>query len=319
MSENEISFCSKILLFGEYSIINGGMGIALPFPLFDGKLTFPSPGQSFDKVNESNHELKIFLNYLQEWDCIENIGKFDYSSFEFDIEQGLFFDSTIPQGHGVGSSGSICAAVLDRYLKSDVRREEVVLSETLLNYKNVFSKMESHFHEKSSGIDPLVSYFKRPLLIKNCGELGFFELPYAYGEEGSGALFLVNTKQSRKTAPLVNIYLEKCKQEIFKTVHLPNMLKINDHCISFFLKGETINLFNEIKDLSKFQLEHLTPMIPRLLTKKWQEGLESDDYYLKICGAGGGGFFLGVTKDFDKTRSHFANSGICRRIASLNI
>jgi len=33
-------------------------------------------------------------------------------------------------------------------------------------------------------------------------------------------------------------------------------------------------------------------MIPPSLHQSWKEGLEGRDYKLKLCGAGGGGFFL---------------------------
>ena len=44
---------------------------------------------------------------------------------------------------------------------------------------------------------------------------------------------------------------------------------------------------------------YLPPMIPFELRELWMQGLESKDFYLKICGAGGGGFMLGVTEDWE--------------------
>ena len=38
-------------------------------------------------------------------------------------------------------------------------------------------------------------------------------------------------------------------------------------------------------------------MIPNQLIDNWEEGLKSDLYYMKLCGSGGGGFFL--LFDFD--------------------
>jgi mevalonate kinase len=32
------------------------------------------------------------------------------------------------------------------------------------------------------------------------------------------------------------------------------------------------------------------------------KGLDNGDYYLKLCGAGGGGFMLGFTENWDKTQ-----------------
>jgi mevalonate kinase len=43
-------------------------------------------------------------------------------------------------------------------------------------------------------------------------------------------------------------------------------------------------------------------MIPTAFVDAWQKGLESGDYYLKLCGSGGGGFLLGFTEDFDKAQ-----------------
>ena len=43
-------------------------------------------------------------------------------------------------------------------------------------------------------------------------------------------------------------------------------------------------------------------MIPKLYRKLWKEGIDSNAYYLKLCGSGGGGFMLGFTKDFEKAQ-----------------
>jgi mevalonate kinase len=45
-------------------------------------------------------------------------------------------------------------------------------------------------------------------------------------------------------------------------------------------------------------------MIPRLFKKLWKKGLDTGDYYLKLCGAGGGGFILGFTQNYEATKEH---------------
>ena len=35
----------------------------------------------------------------------------------------------------------------------------------------------------------------------------------------------------------------------------------------------------------------------------WQEGIDSNAYYLKLCGSGGGGFILGFTEDIEAAKS----------------
>ena len=39
-------------------------------------------------------------------------------------------------------------------------------------------------------------------------------------------------------------------------------------------------------------------MIPKQFHSLWKAGIESNAYYLKLCGSGGGGYILGFTEDF---------------------
>ena len=43
-------------------------------------------------------------------------------------------------------------------------------------------------------------------------------------------------------------------------------------------------------------------MIPEQFHQIWQEGIDTNDYYLKLCGSGGGGYILGFTHDLDKAK-----------------
>ena len=77
----------------------------------------------------------------------------------------MYFDSSIPQGYGVGSSGAIVAAFYDKYAQNKITVLENLTREKLLKLKTIFSEMESYFHGKSSGLDPLNSYLSLPILI----------------------------------------------------------------------------------------------------------------------------------------------------------
>ena len=43
-------------------------------------------------------------------------------------------------------------------------------------------------------------------------------------------------------------------------------------------------------------------MIPRQFHELWKKGLETNEYYLKLCGSGGGGYILGFTEDMDRAK-----------------
>jgi mevalonate kinase len=59
----------------------------------------------------------------------------------------MYFDSTIPQGYGVGSSGALVAAIYDKYAQ-DKSRFSRTHSRKIITVKNIFSQMESFFHGK---------------------------------------------------------------------------------------------------------------------------------------------------------------------------
>jgi len=54
--------------------------------------------------------------------------------------------------------------------------------------------------------------------------------------------------------------------------------------------------------LSKIVLKNFKPMIPVAFHKVWEHGINTNDYYLKLCGSGGGGYILGFTEDYEKAK-----------------
>jgi shikimate kinase len=48
---------------------------------------------------------------------------FDIDAFETDIEKSLYFESSIPQGYGVGSSGALVAALFEKYVSAAIARD----------------------------------------------------------------------------------------------------------------------------------------------------------------------------------------------------
>ena len=51
-------------------------------------------------------------------------------------------------------------------------------------------------------------------------------------------------------------------------------------------------------------------MIPSKFKKLWTDGIENEDYYLKLCGSGGGGFLIGFTRDIDTIDQYFPKKKI---------
>lgn len=291
------SFTSKVLLFGEYSVIRYSMALAIPYPLFQGLLRFNPSGQS-----QIDNELKAFAQFVKKSVDEGSLHQFDENSFLFDVGQGLYFDSTIPQGFGVGSSGALVAAIAERYYKQNLKRMDVT------GLKTLFAELEAHFHGSSSGFDPLVSYLNSPILVGENRELVTARIPNY--DEGKGCLFLLNTGRARRTEPLVNLFLEKCKLESFDHLCRDQLTVYTNQCIHAFLEKNIEDLIVNFKKLSDFQFHHMKPMIPKLFQDLWSRGLHHGNYSLKLCGAGGGGFLLGMTENLETVKSEFSNHEI---------
>ena len=295
-------FYSKILLFGEYGIIKNSKGLSIPYNFFKGGLKIGNFKNESEKA--SNKSLTDFKNYLK---TIESsVVEFDFIKLDTELKNGMFFDSTIPQGYGVGSSGALVAALYDRYALNKITVLENLTKPKILILKNIFSKMESFFHGKSSGLDPLNSYLSLPILIHSKNEIETTGIP-SQSSNGKGAVFLLDSGMSSETAPMVDLFFKSMKNKNYNKIIKENFIKTTDDCVEDFLNGNFNSLFTNMKILSKVVLENFKPMIPKDFHQLWKKGIESDDYFLKLCGSGGGGYILGFSKDFQKAKESLSN------------
>ena len=295
-------FYSKILLFGEYGIIKDSKGLSIPYNFYNGALKKDeNPSEEAIKSNES---LKRFASHIQ--GINNDIARFDHERLLKDVNSGMYFDSSIPQGYGVGSSGALVAAIYDKYAFDKITVLENLTREKLLTLKTVFSAMESFFHGKSSGLDPLNSYLSIPILINSKDNIEATGIP-AQQSEGKGAVFLLDSGIIGETAPMVSLFMEKMKQEGFRSMLKNQFIKHTDACVDDFLNGDIKSLFSNTKQLSKVVLNHFKPMIPMQFHELWEKGIETNEYYLKLCGSGGGGYILGFTEDIQKAKQSLSD------------
>ncbi|OIQ27323.1 MAG: mevalonate kinase [Bacteroidetes bacterium MedPE-SWsnd-G2] len=290
-------FYSKILLFGEYGIIKDSKGLSIPYNFYNGALKMD--GNTNENALKSNSNLKNYVSYLSEIN--PDLVVFDIQKLQEDVSNGMYFDSSIPQGYGVGSSGALVAAIYDKYAFDKITVLENLTREKLLQLKSIFSEMESFFHGKSSGLDPLNSYLSIPILINSKDNIEATGIP-SQKSDGKGAVFLLDSGIIGETAPMVSIFMENMKQEGFRKMLKDQFIKYTDACVDDFLQGDMSSLFSNTKKLSKVVLNHFKPMIPKQFHELWKKGLESNEYYLKLCGSGGGGYILGFTEDFSKAQ-----------------
>lgn len=291
-------FYSKILLFGEYGIIKNSKGLSIPYNFYSGGLKIGDITKK--SVKKSNVILTGFADFLAKME--KSTVEFDQKKIQNDLANGMFFDSTIPQGYGVGSSGALVAAFYDRYAKTKITVLENLTKDKLLILKKIFSQMEAYFHGESSGLDPLNSYLSLPILIQSKNKIKTTGIPSQI-KSGKGAVFLIDSGESSQTATMIEIFFNSMKNKKFNRIMREEFIKISDSCVENFLEANFKALFIDIKKLSRVVFKNFKPMIPSDFHEIWKKGIETNDYFLKLCGSGGGGYILGFTLDIEKAKS----------------
>jgi mevalonate kinase len=201
------------------------------------------------------------------------------------VQDGLTFDSNIPQGYGVGSSGALCAAVYEQYLASAESIGDVVRARAEV------AQMEGYFHGRSSGMDPLVSLSGVPVLK----EMGSYQLLAPLKWPQDLRVFLLDTGVGRKTGRLVQTYLDLSTHESFQQSCIRPLVQHADHAISFLIYFHLFAFWQHLQVVSQLQMQYFTPMIPASVLDLWGATLAENEICMKHCGAGGGGFFLGFS------------------------
>lgn len=278
---------SKLLLLGEYTIIQQSAALAIPYYKYR---TFWSDAQlpiSFE-VSLPKAQCQEGLWAIYKELEAKKIDTLLLPQLKKDLEEGLWLVSNSPIGYGLGSSGAVCAALYDRYGIGEA------MNQTLL--QKTLAELECSFHGKSSGIDPLVSYLKQPLWAKKNGQV----VPTRLSTLSEACVFLIDSQQPRVSTPLINFFVEQSKKDSFLQDFVMPVSSAVDRGIAAWQQDNGATLLEAVTLISEKQLTYLPPMVLPVWRPLWEKGLETGDFYLKICGAGGGGFLLGFAKDWEQ-------------------
>ncbi|MCB0662947.1 MAG: hypothetical protein KDC24_09420 [Saprospiraceae bacterium] len=266
---------AKLLLFGEYVILAGSEALAIPLSGFQ---TSWRPGPDFD----AQYDLPQFASFL------ENLNlpfEFDHEGLRQALHAGWFMDSNIPQGYGLGSSGAVVATLLKQFAAGIDTTDIAALQKTL-------AMIESYFHGTSSGLDPLVCFLEQPIWVRGKEKI---EIPKSPSKALLKKFFLLDSGKPRRTAPLVSKFNQNLKDPGFKKIIEEDLVSAQNLAILSFFKEDFESLHHDIGEISAIQRAYFKDMILPEHLDLWDKGLETGDFYLKLCGAGGGGFVLGFT------------------------
>lgn len=283
---NESVFHSKVILFGEYSMIFDSTALMVPLRRFKAEWKM-NPALDQPGEQASNKSVNKFRHYLA--NDAELSLLFDFNRFDADLEQGLFLDSNVPSGYGLGSSGTLTAAVWKRYANKRI--------DDLIDLRRIMGKMESCFHGSSSGIDPLECYLNKPFRID---ARAVTLLPEDF-IPGDIHVFLADTGVKSNTKPLVQYFKSKREDidylKAFQTSYVPCV----SACIDNLITGQTEAFFASLRLLTEGQMQFLRPMINDNTIDLF---IEKPGFHfgVKISGSGGGGYVLGFTDDIEQTQ-----------------
>lgn len=282
-------YSSKIILLGEYAVIQGGEILATPLNQYSARWIKNIPSDYHTKG------LQLVIDYLRSTNnCKVNLDEIAQAMID-----GIYLQSDIPSGYGLGSSGAITAAIYDIFVGENVKATNIAsLQQDLID-------IESCFHGVSSGIDPLVIYLNQGVHINSKG------ISLLSESIDLSRYFLIDTLIPRKTSPLVEQYLERAKKESYLTA-IEDYKSINSRAIQAQLTDNQKSLSAAISEISHWQYKNLEFAILDDYRDLWKSTLDQEYLSIKLCGAGGGGFLLGYAHDMDRAMSELADYNLIR-------
>jgi len=255
---------SKIILTGEYAVVFGFPGIAIPSPL-KMEVTFEEDRtiQGVETTWEGIRGDENWNNYLQ--DIINYIQK-----FRGGLLQGkLTIKNQLSLGKGMGSSTSLVIAVSKCLLGSDCRTEALAI--------------EDKVNPGHSGIDFNVIWEERPLLFEKGKEPQPIDLPENILESS----VLIDTgKPNETTAELVASVRERENEVIDALQQIGN-------CTERLLAGEPLGQILPDHHHAQVALGVIPEQVQKLIAN-----IENAGGSAKVLGAGarsgGGGMVLAI-------------------------
>lgn len=288
LTENTKKYHSKLLLFGEYTVTMGSGALAIPYHMYCGQW-------SYDPTNTASHKglMQLYTYLISRDDLPFGV---DFGRYKQNLDNELTFTSNIPTGYGLGSSGAVVAAFYDTYC--DKHTDPHII-------KSHLAIIESAFHGASSGIDPLVSLLDSSIKIGSQGDIVLINEGLPLDQ-----IFIIDTGIERRTEPLIDQFKALLRTNNSFMKAMDQLAILNQEAIRHIQSHDQSSLWIVMTKISQIQYDHMSFLIPPSFNEIWYEGLSSDFFKLKLCGAGGGGMLMGMAKDKEKILNHLPKNTI---------
>lgn len=272
--KSERIYPSKLLLFGEYTVLSGSQALAVPL--------YRWKGRWMEGVID-NHTAADFHGYV-DWLQAQGVANEAMAAaMRMEFGQGLRYSADIPIGYGLGSSGAYVAALYDRYMAGHGDADAMT----------TMARMEGYFHGSSSGMDPLVALTAKAAFKDDHGAFKLLDDP---GWPEGFYVYLIDSGIGRTTAPLVKAYKQMCADTDFALRMERELRPVVELAIHAYLLQASDLLEQAVAVIGMLQRRYFSAMIPVAVGKRWDELINREGVYMKLCGAGGGGFFLVISR-----------------------
>lgn len=285
---------SKILLFGEYTILLGSQALAIPFHHFSGNFKYGSN----HICRSSNIQLKALLQYIKKNE--KHLSFLNQIQFEKDVNNGLCFNSNIPVQYGLGSSAALTAELYRCYAENK--------ETNLLTIKQQLAQIESFMHGKSSGFDALVCYLQRAVWFQK----NTISVPNLLDPSLQlFHIFLIDSKIQAPTRSFVSDFIKKINDPTnSQDKNFEDYISVMNELIASMLNNSSAIFFEKIFDFSIMQLHLFKALFVDKIKHIALQGIQQKLFAIKLCGSGGGGFYLGFTPFKHKTEQFLNNQQI---------
>lgn len=274
---------AKLLLLGEHTVLHGGDALAVPLPQFGARWSVSAPTESQPFPRWAAYA-KTAVTPAEGQAPMATWLDVDRFAAEASV---LTVDSTIPRDYGLGSSGALTALVYARY-----RREPA--DPPLPQLRRRLGQLESFFHGRSSGLDPLVCYRRTGVHVRADGAVATLAPPRLATERGRW--FLLDARQPKAGHAAIARFRASAQEAGFRQNFLRPARTLTAELIAELSSGPQEpgeGWVRGLRQLSALQLAYLPWLIPEAVAAAWRRLLDADAAYVKLCGAGGGGYFLG--------------------------
>ena len=276
---------AKLLVLGEHTVVHGGQAYAVPLERFGAEIrlldaapgTAPTAGPQLDFVAWA-----AFAKTHRDARRRLDVPRWQREAPRLQVR------SDIPAGYGLGSSGALTAAIAQRYSREALQHGDVQ------QFKPLAQALEDYFHGSSSGLDPLVSLTGRGIVVDGHGTFKVSTSVTALPNFGNpaGAWFLLDSGQPRTGKAAIARFGESLRDAQWTRRAFLPMTKLVGTLIAHHERGLACSL-EAFRELSRLQQVELAFLIPDHVALAWEVLAKADLGYLKLCGAGGGGYFLG--------------------------